>query len=396
MANANNTRKSNVWTIMKKELKRFFGDRRMVMTMVLPGILIFILYTLMGSLMTESFFGEEEGVNTMYAVNLPESVGAMITAGGLPFELVEQPDDPAAAVRDQSLDLYAVFPEDFDAAVAAYSPASGVPAPEVKLYYNTASASSSNAYGILAGLLDGYESAMTNKFDINRTADTYDLATAEDTTGMLLSMLMPMLLISLLFSGCMAVAPESIAGEKERGTLATLLVTPLRRSELAIGKISALSIVAMCSGLCSFLGVMLSLPKLMGGEAAGMDTGIYGVTEYVGLLAVILSTILVIVSLISVLSALANSVKEASGMVAPLMVVVMVLSLTQSFLPELPANIAYLIPLYNSVCCMSGIFALDFSPVQIILTAVSNLALTGVLVFVLTRMFNSEKIMFRK
>ncbi len=74
----------------------------------------------------------------------------------------------------------------------------------------------------------------------------------------------------------------------------------------------------------------------------------------------------------------------------------MVLSLTQSFLPELPANIAYLIPLYNSVCCMSGIFALDFTPMQIVLTAVSNLVLTGVPVFVLTRMFNSEKVMFRK
>ncbi|MCQ2429830.1 MAG: ABC transporter permease [Clostridia bacterium] len=396
MANADKTRKSNIWTIMRKELKRFFGDRRMVMTMVLPGILIFVLYSLMGSVMTESFIGDADTVSTIYAENLPESVAVVLRAGGLPLAPVEKPDDPNAAVQNQELDLYAVFPEDFDAAVAAYTPASGAPAPEVKLYYNTASASSSNAFGIMAGLLDSYESAMANKFDVNRTADTYDLATAEDTTGMLLSMLMPMLLISLLFSGCMAVAPESIAGEKERGTLATLLVTPLRRSELAIGKIGALSIVAMCSGLCSFLGVMLSLPKLMGSEVTGMDTGIYGVPEYVSLLVVILSTILVIVSLISVLSALANSVKEASGMVAPLMVVVMLLSLTSSFLPELPGNVAFLIPLYNSVCCISGIFALDVAPVQILLTAVVNLVLTGVLVFVLTRMFNSEKIMFKK
>mgnify|MGYP002564867313 CR=1 FL=1 len=67
-----------------------------------------------------------------------------------------------------------------------------------------------------------------------------------------------------LFSGCMAVAPESIAGEKERGSIATLLVTPLGRGELAMGKVISLGCISLLSGASSFLGTMLSLPKLMG------------------------------------------------------------------------------------------------------------------------------------
>jgi ABC-type Na+ efflux pump permease subunit len=57
-------------------------------------------------------------------------------------------------------------------------------------------------------------------------------------------MILPFLILSFLFSGCLAVTPESIAGEKERGTIATLLVTPIKRRELAIGKIISLSILA--------------------------------------------------------------------------------------------------------------------------------------------------------
>ena len=72
-----------------------------------------------------------------------------------------------------------------------------------------------------------------------------------------MAMIMPMLMVSFLFSGSMGVAPEAIAGEKERGTMATLLVTPINRAHIAIGKILSLSVIALLSGLSSFLGVIL-------------------------------------------------------------------------------------------------------------------------------------------
>lgn len=93
---------------------------------------------------------------------------------------------------------------------------------------------------MLYALLDGYESSLSNKFDINSGSGSYDLATDADTAGTFLSSMMPMLLMIFLFSGCMSTAPESIAGEKERGTIATLLITPLRRRDLALGKICCL------------------------------------------------------------------------------------------------------------------------------------------------------------
>lgn len=383
---------------MKKEFARFFGDKRMVLTAILPGILIFAIYSLMGDAL-ETMFTEDVEAYTVAAENLPASVEALCQAAGqgeegIAFEFV---DGTKADVEAGNIDLYAVFPADFDQKVAEYvDPSQSGAAPLVEIYYNSADMASYNAYSTLGALLDGYESAIANKFDINMGDADYDLATDEETTAQIFSMMLPMLLMMFLYSGCMALAPESIAGEKERGTIATLLVTPIKRSELAIGKIASLSVLALFSGFFSFMGTILSLPKLMG-SAAEMDASVYGMGDYALLLLVIFSTVILLVSLVSILSALANSVKESSTLLLPVMILTMLLGVSTMFGTGVPSALyLYCIPLYNSVQCMNGIFSFAYEPVQIIVTVLVNLAVSGLLVFVLTKLFNSEKVMFSK
>lgn len=400
-------RKSNILTVMKKELRRFFGDRRMLLTLILPGLLIYVIYSLMGGALADTMGGE--GGDVEYRVlthNMPDSVHSITLNAGLNITYYKCPDcteehdrDTAAkGINEGGWHAYAVFPENFDQKIAAYDPASGQPAPEVKIYYNSSDADSSAAYSTLLSILNAMESSLANRFDVNVSTDVaYDVATEEDMTGMIFSMLMPLLLIMLMFSSCMAMTTESIAGEKERGTIATLLITPIKRHELALGKISALSIMSLLGGLCSFAGVLLSLPKLMGGETMDIvDASIYTVGDYAMILCVILSTILVFVSLIATLSALAGSVKEASTLISPLMLVVTVIGVSGMFSGGAPSLAFFLIPVYNSVQCISGVFSMSYEPMQIILTVVSNLTVAGLLVFILAKMFNSEKVMFKK
>ncbi len=397
------SRSHNILTIMKKELRRFFGDRRMLVTILLPGILIYVIYSLMGNAMESGVLGGESSPEYRLSVSHPsEAVDAYIQAvaeaGEMTYRYVT-PTDPIAAVKDGLLDVYVALPADFDALIQSYDPAGGLPAPEVKIYYSSSSSTSQAAYSLVWTALDAYESGLSNRFDINRDPSVaYDLATPEDMTGMLLSMLMPLLLIMLMFSSCMAMTTESIAGEKERGTIATLLVTPVKRYELALGKIGALSIMSLIAGLCSFVGVFLSLPKLMGGEESGivMDASLYSAGDYAMILAVILSTILVFVSLIAVLSALANSVKEAGSLITPLMLLVTVIGVSGMFTGGATALPLYFIPVYNSVQCISGVFSMSYAPVEILITVLSNVLVAGVLAFVLARMFQSERIMFKK
>ncbi len=399
------SRRNNILTVMKKEFRRFFGDRRMVITLLLPGILLFAIYSLMGEALMSGVLAEEDTVHEIAVSreNLPTSMDSIMPgaaeAAGITFGYRFDLDDPMTAVREGDVDIYVVFPNDFDEAVNTYDPASGQPAPEVKIYYNSTSTDSQAAYGFMVGVLNAYESALANRLDINIDPSiAYDLAAPEDVTGLLFSMLMPMLLVMLMFSGCMAMTTEAIAGEKERGTIATLLVTPVKRSDLAIGKIAALSVISLLSGLSSFLVVILSLPKLIGGEDMGMvDASVYTLGDYAMIFAVILSTVLVFVSAISVLSALACSVKEAGSYITPLMLVVMVIGISGMFTGggERAWGL-FFIPVVNTVQSISGVFSMNVEPLQIFITVLVNILTAGVFAFILTRLFRSERVMFKK
>ena len=390
-------KKSNIGAIIRKEFNRFFTDRRLVMTaIILPGLMIYLLYSFMGSAMSDMYSVEDDFAPTVYAVNAPASIAALAQEAGM--TLTDVSPQEAEGVRTQIVDkqaeLLAVFPADFDAQVAAYAPGAGE-APNIELYYNSTDADSSQAHAMFAALLDGYESSLVNKFDVNRGVDA-DLASERDTAGQIFSSMLPLLMMVFLFSGCMAVAPESIAGEKERGSIATLLVTPLGRGELAMRKVISLGCISLLSGASSFLGTMLSLPKLMGAGDVALEAAAYGAGDYAALFAVIASTVLLLTGMIAVLSAFAKTVKEASMLVMPLMIVSMLVGVTSMF-GDVHAQLGwYCIPLYNSVQCMSGVLAFSASAAAVGVTVAVNLALAACMTLILRRLFNSESVMFSR
>jgi len=386
-------------TIMKKEFARFFGDRRIIVTsLILPGLMIYFTYSLMGQALVNNFIVGEDYQPLIYAQNLPASIAEKAQSESIAIIATEDINQIMLQIQDQQADALLVFPADFDEAVEDYETFSGEAAPQISLYFNSASQESGNTYSILSSMLDVYESSLANKFDINSDDnDTYDLATEEDTSSHIIAGMLPMLLMIFLFSGCLAIAPESIAGEKERGTIATLLVTPLKRGQLAIGKLLSLSILSILCGMSSIIGTMLALPKLMGGSGSNVTMTIYGPSDYLLLGAVVLSTVLLIVSLISIVSVFAKTIKEATTAVTPLMVVVMLLGASAMFSSGAQSNsVMYLVPLYNSVQSLVGVFSRDYTASNLALSIVSNLVYAGIGGFVLARLFNNEKVVFSK
>lgn len=388
-------------TIMKKEFARFFGDKRMVFsTVLLPGLMIYVLYSFMGSAIADQFMTAADHVYEIHTVNLPDSLASLKSQQDL--EVIEADladvESLKSQIEAQETELLVVFPEGFDEKVAAYdSLTSQETAPLVEIYYNSVFTESGTAYDTVCGILEQYETSMANKFDVNAdAAKRYDMATEREMTGQFFSMLLPMLLMSFLFSACLSIAPESIAGEKERGTIATLLVTPVKRSELATGKILSLSVIGLLGGVSSFIGTMLAIPKMLGGAAGGsMDAGVYGGMDYVMTLLVILSTVLVIIGVISILSGFAKSVKEAGALATPLMIIVMVVGVMSMFGDGAPsATYLYLIPFYNSVQCLNGIFSFSALPVNLAVTIGCNIAYTMIMAALLAKIFDSEKIMY--
>ena len=127
--------RNGILTIFRKELARFFGDRRMaVTTILLPGLLIFVLYSFMGSALADKFTVEDDFVPTVQAVNLPSSVSALAAEAGLDITAAEDEESARALIAEKELNALLVFPAEFDRLVAGYDVSSGIPAPEVALY----------------------------------------------------------------------------------------------------------------------------------------------------------------------------------------------------------------------------------------------------------------------
>ncbi len=398
-------KRNNTWTIIRKEFARFFGDRQLVFTtVIMPGLLIYLIYSLMGVGIRNMETHGEQDVVTARVENMPQSVAPILSSLDSSIVILQQPvsQTDIEALQDKEINAIAMrFPADFDALVADYDPMGGQPAPNVEIYYNSANNASDRVFTIMETALNAFEDGMANRFDINRADEegqTFNQASDDQVLGDILSKLLPMLIIMMLFSGVMAIAPSSIAGEKERGTIATLLVTPMRRNELAIGKIVSLSCIALLSGVSSFIGIALSLPNMIQAGGDGIEIPFnYTTGDYIALLLVIFASVLVMASAISLLSALAKDVKNAGTMITPFMLIIMLAGLLPMFQTEnVHSLVNYFIPFYNSILVMADVFAHSLNWTALLITLGSNIVYTGIAIWGLTRMFNSEKVMFSK
>ena len=403
----------NIKTIFFKELRRFFTEPRMLAALFLPGIIIYIFYSLMGTFMEASFApssGKPE--NYTYRIVATNNYSSTEEVAPLIFDVfdaylpinessnkseyhyinLDQVSEYKEALSNHEYDLLIVFNDNFEDSLKGEISSTKT---NISIYYDGSDSISTYLYTVFASLVD---TTYTN-FTVNIENGIYvdgNVSPENYTFKNIMSFVVPLVTISLLFSTVISICPEAIAGEKERGTLASLLMTPMKRTELVIGKISALSIVSLSSGLVSFLGLVISLPNLYGG---GMTLGsLFSPASFIMLLLLILTTLCVFVTLGLVISAFSKSIKEAGSYLTPIMTILMVASIIPFSIDMSGIGYAF-IPLLNIVSSMNLLIRetnLDLLLPYISITAVMNIVLSGVLIFITAKLFNSEKIMFQR
>jgi sodium transport system permease protein len=159
----------------------------------------------------------------------------------------------------------------------------------------------------------------------------------------------------------------------------------------------SLAVLSFLSGSLTAIATILALPNLMSAAEDSINVDIYSVTDYILLALIIFATLLLMVAMISIVSAYAKTVKEAGQATTPLMILVMLVGISGMFGGGAQTETIYFfIPLYGSVQSMSGIFALDYSVLNVIIACVSTLVYASIGGVILTKMFNSEKVMFSR
>lgn len=387
-----------IFVIVKKELKRFFTDKRMIMSLILPGVLIFVLYSLMGNFIGKAITPADDYEYVICVENESVTLDGYLSTLGFKYKKVNAPREEAEKkLVDKEIDLYVSFSEDFDDADADKA------GKNVVIEYNSAKRESAKIYSALQTVyMQNSVASVDYNYAINAGVENPDMATEEDVVKMMLTMFMPFILMVFLVTGSVSVASESIAGEKERGTIATLLVTPVKREYIALGKIIALTVTSLFSSLVSFVGIMASLPNLLQleriGDVTSIDLSVYGASTFVGILGIILITVMMFTMIMSVLSTFAKSVKEATQFVTPAMIVVMLASVTSMIGGgKAVTNPAlYLIPIYNCAQCLTMLFSGEFYGLCYLFTILSDALFVVLGVVLLAKMFNNEKIMLNK
>lgn len=223
-----------------------------------------------------------------------------------------------------------------------------------------------------------------------------DLSDRKEIIGKYAGGLLPYIFMAFLFMGCMLPAIDLFAGEKERGTIETLLTTPVSRSQILIGKMLVVTTFGLMSATIALVGLFASLnmfdmnPELKQSINEILSPQLIG-TLYLLLipLALFFAGVMIPISVYS------RSFKEAQSILTPLNIV-MVLPAMAGFFPgvELDYTTAF-IPIVNVVLATKAIIAGNADMVLIAITFISLILLAALSILIAMRQFGKESMVLR-
>jgi len=395
--------------IIKKELRRVFKDKKMVFGLfIFPAILIIGLYALIGQLTTSLTEDVDTHISSVMIVNAPEEIKNMIN--GSPYKEMadisyiteKETENSKQLVTDEEVDLLVYFDPGFYETYNTYE-MDGDAVSKVTLFYTTAGNYSMQARYIFEDMiLTPLENKMLEKrlgsldvlrvFDVEKTVLDKDGAAAAEV----LSMMLPYFITMMLFAGAMGLGVDAIAGEKERGTMAILLLSPVERYKIAWGKIISLAILSSMSACVYTVAMLVSLPNMVESMSSAMVTS-YHITfmQVISLLLIMICMVILYVSMVGIASVYSTSLKEAQTYISPLYVVVILAGLLTMFQggKEVPLQM-FAIPLYGNALVIQKIAMNELTIVQFFLSFASTTLVSTLLIAGITKAFNSEKVMF--
>lgn len=403
-----------IFVVYKKELKDQLRDRRTIIsTIVLPTVVMPLIMFGFGTVMTKILRqAKDEGTSVMIvnAAGAPELVKAL--KADTKFRVVAETPDVKQRIADKKIRVALELPKDFDAAIArGETPKVGV------LFYDGEIKSGIGAREVESflqkyrtGILDqrlkerGLPPEFTKPFEMSRQ----NVAPPEKVGGATIGGFIPYLIIILCFSGAMYPAMDLTAGEKERGTMETLMCSPTARINIVFGKF--LTVLTASVATILFSMTSMALTASLGGKlflgSSGLTSAGSGKTAaaimpsfdpagFIGIFAMIAPVAIFFAAILLTVSLFAKSYKEAQSYAGP-MILLAIIPAVFGMLPgiELSAKTA-LIPILNlSLVCkemLSGTW--NWNYIALIFGSSCLYAIVALVACV--KMFNREDVMFR-
>lgn len=396
--------------ILSKELKRVFGDKKMVFSLfILPIILIAGIYGMMFFLVDKQKSSINEHVSEVFVQNMPDNFSELMSKHTECNINVIPAGESADTYKDKLLDgtydLVVMFPENFYENFKNADAGSALP--DIKTFYNPSENNSGEARTrFTETYLEEYKQILLKErfgsldyamvFSVDADNPDMIVQDKDKATGKILGSIIPYLITILIFAGAMGLGVDTIAGEKERGTIANLLISPIKRVDIIMGKIVSLAIVSVLSAgvyVISFIGSAVFLTKKSGmGEMVNGLSLNFTTVQIIQFVVLLLGLVLLYVGIIGFVSLLAKNVKEAQSFIMPVYIIVMFAGMITMYSGDVTSG-SYMIPVYNTSAAFKGIFERTITMNQYLTSTIITYVFAGVMVCLMAKAMNSEKIM---
>ncbi len=375
---------SSVAIVFRKEIREILRDRRTLVAIALATLATPIVLFVISQVSVQT---ASQTYTVGYSGQLPAGLDILFTSTGL--RLV-QVDDPATAAKSQ-VDIGVAFTA--DGAIEYYDP-TRQSAQLADVRFQTVLSKYDGAKVAAALQQRGVDPSVLNPLPVTVRPLSSPTRAAGNS---FLSFFLPYILITMSLTGGLSAALDTSAGERERKTLESLLLTPAPRGQLLVGKILAVSTISLAAALAAIVSMLVALTQIRFGGTAG--TFPVTLSAQASVVMVWLAILLAgsFSSLTIALGTLARNFRQGQAYATPLYFVTIFPASIVLFIPDFNPNLAYyLIPILNAVLVLRDAIVHGTVAWGTLTVTSISLAVTGALCFYAAlKLFTREALLVR-
>lgn len=382
--------KNNLWNILKKELREMFNDKKSLSMMLIIPVMIPLLVIGMSALFEAQTNKSIEEYNQIgFNYEMDEEEKKLAQDSGIKVNYYENLEKLETAYQEGKIDLYVTKEDNLYTIHGDDSETTSYASSLIESYFNTYKEYLQTEY-----LTDNNIASddVINIINVQKDIKKADNFYASYITNYAFLFIIMAITVSATYP-----ATDTTAGEKERGTLETLLTFPIKSKDIIIGKFLSVSLSSIITGLISFILMLISLVIVQ-----DMFTIYEGANlmlpsaSFIFALIVIIAYSLLISGLCIAIASKCKTFKEAQSALTPL-----------TFISFFPGMIAFminvksslllaLVPFLNFTLLFTDITAGNINILEIGLMLVSTIIIIGVTLYIIIKQYKSEKVLFNE
>lgn len=393
---------NRTFVVFWKELREVLRDRRVLFSVAVSPLLLTPLLLWGIGMMVQQREESARKVVIPIAVIAPQGGAEFVTAlekGGFVVQRVTERKRAEVMLRNRQVKAVALLDKRFDERLHNESTA------KVVVLYDPLNDSSRDAVQRLKALTDRLSAEWVQRRLARRFIGTeftqpvaimtQAIQTENPVGNLILSIVLPYVIVLSAFFGAVSPAFDLVAGEKERGTIETLLATPASRRQIVWGKFLTVVAVCMVAAIFAMLGMLLAFATPAGSRIFMEQTGKFSLSlPAFGVLLITLVPLTVFYSaVLTIISTFARNQKEAQTYLIPLSTLIVLPAVASMFTRTESGLWLAAVPVLNSAMIIKQVLTGIVEPSFVVVSLLVSCAVAAIALQVATRLFERETVL---